>query len=50
MKPGRHFVYFDPIAALAPDAQARWHNPRIAEDMIDEAVHRAGGSRNYVPA
>ena len=43
--PGRHFVYFDPIAALSPAAQARWHNPRIAEEMIDKAVQNAGGSR-----
>jgi lysine 2,3-aminomutase len=50
VKPGRHFVYFDPIAALSPDAQTRWHNPRIAEEMIDEAISRAGGSHSYVPA
>jgi lysine 2,3-aminomutase len=50
VKPGKHFVYFDPIDALSPDAQARWHNPAIAEQMIAEAIERAGGPRSYVPA
>ncbi len=50
VKPGKHFVYFDPIDALAPDAQLRWQNPGIAEEMTREAVERAGGPRNYVPA
>jgi lysine 2,3-aminomutase len=50
VKPGQHFVYFDPIDALTPDAQARWHNPAIAEQMIGEAIERAGGPRSYVPA
>jgi len=42
VKPGEHFVYFDPIDALSPDARARWHDARIAEDMIAQAVERAG--------
>jgi lysine 2,3-aminomutase len=50
VKPGQHFVYFDPIDALSPDAQARWHNPAIAEQMIAEAIERAGGPRSYVSA
>ena len=50
VKPGAHFVYFDPIDTLAPGAQARWHNPAIADEMIAEAVARAGGSKTYVPA
>ena len=50
VKPGRHFVYFDPIDTLVPDARARWHNPAIAEEMIDEAIAKAGGARSYVPA
>jgi lysine 2,3-aminomutase len=50
VKPGKHFVYFDPIDTLQPAAQARWKDERTAEDMIGAAVARAGGSRNYVPA
>ena len=50
VKPGRHFVYFDPIDTLSPDAQARWHNAAIAEEMIADAVAQAGGTRSYVPA
>lgn len=50
VKPNAHFVYFDPIGSLAPDAQARWHSAAIAEEMIAEAVAKAGGTRSYVPA
>jgi lysine 2,3-aminomutase len=50
VKPGAHFVYFDPIDTLVPDAQARWHSPAIAEDMIAQAIVKAGGARTYVPA
>jgi lysine 2,3-aminomutase len=50
VKPGKHFVYFDPIDSLTPAAQARWQDPKIAEDMIADAVARAGGTRSYVPA
>jgi lysine 2,3-aminomutase len=50
VKPGRHFLYFDPIAALSPAAQARWHSSEIAEEMMREAVERAGGSQRYVTA
>jgi lysine 2,3-aminomutase len=50
VKPGKHFVYFDPIDTLSVAAQARWQNSQIAEEMIADAIARAGGSRNYVPA
>ena len=50
VKPGRHFVYFDPIDTLAAAAQARWQSPQIAEQMIGDAIATAGGSRAYVPA
>ena len=50
VKPGAHFVYFDPIGSLGADAQARWHSESIAEEMIAEAVAKAGGARTYVPA
>jgi lysine 2,3-aminomutase len=43
VKPGQSFLYFDPIDTLAPDAQARWAVPALQEEMIREAVARAGG-------
>jgi len=50
VKPGAHFVYFDPIDLLGPEAQARWQNASIAEEMIAEAVAKAGGLPTYVNA
>ncbi|MEO6990619.1 MAG: KamA family radical SAM protein, partial [Candidatus Baltobacteraceae bacterium] len=50
VKGGEHFVYFDPLDQLSPAAQTRWENPRIQEEMIAEALERAGGSHSYVPA
>jgi hypothetical protein len=35
---------------LSPAAQARWQNPTIAEEMIAEAVEKAGGAASYIPA
>jgi lysine 2,3-aminomutase len=49
VKPGQTFTYFDPIDQLSPAAQARWHDPVVAEEMIEEAVARAGG-KSYVVA
>jgi hypothetical protein len=42
-------VYFDPIDQLAADAQQRWDDPAVAEEMIAEAIARAGG-KSYVVA
>jgi len=50
VKPGKHFVYFDPIDTLEPEAQARWQHPATAEAMIADAIVAAGGPRTYVPA
>jgi lysine 2,3-aminomutase len=49
VKPGEFFVYFDPIDQLAADAQQRWDDPAVAEEMIAEAIARAGG-KSYVVA
>jgi lysine 2,3-aminomutase len=43
VKPGRSFLYFDPIDTLGPEAQARWAVPALQEEMIRQAVARAGG-------
>jgi lysine 2,3-aminomutase len=50
VKPGKHFVYFDPIDTLDSDARARWQHPATAEAMIADAIVAAGGPRTYVPA
>jgi lysine 2,3-aminomutase len=42
VKPGKAFLYFDPIDKLTPDAQARWAVREIQDRMIHEALHRAG--------
>ncbi|HEY8313198.1 MAG TPA: KamA family radical SAM protein [Candidatus Baltobacteraceae bacterium] len=42
VKPGKAFLYFDPIDKLAADVQARWAVPEIQEQMIREAVRNAG--------
>ncbi|MBV9271452.1 MAG: KamA family radical SAM protein [Candidatus Eremiobacteraeota bacterium] len=42
VKPGKAFVYFDPIDKLAPEVQARWAVKEIQDKMIAEAIHKAG--------
>ncbi len=42
VKPGKAFLYFDPIDKLAPEVQARWIIPEMQEQMIREAVEKAG--------
>ncbi|MBV8150490.1 MAG: KamA family radical SAM protein [Candidatus Eremiobacteraeota bacterium] len=46
VKPGKYFLYFDPIAGLAADAQARWRSADSGEEMVAEALVRAGASPN----
>ncbi len=41
VKPGQMFLYFDPIRDLAPEAQARWADPTLRQEMIQEARRRA---------
>ena len=38
VKPGRQFLYFDPIAALDPEHQWRWTQPAERRAMIDAAL------------
>ena len=42
VKPGKAFMYFDPIDRLSPDAQARWAVREIQDRMIHEALRNAG--------
>jgi hypothetical protein len=37
-------LYFDPIDKLTPDAQARWAVRDIQEQMIHEALRKAGSA------
>ena len=41
VKPGRYFVYVDPLDALDPDVQQAWHDPARRQEMIDDAVEHA---------
>ncbi len=38
VKPGKQFLYFDPIAALDPEHQWRWTQPTERRAMIDAAL------------
>jgi len=44
VKPGTYFLYFDPLAALAPAMQARWGVPELQDRMIADALAHAGGT------
>jgi lysine 2,3-aminomutase len=48
VKPGATFLYFDPIDLLAPDVQARWAVPELADRMIAAALAQAGGTASAV--
>jgi lysine 2,3-aminomutase len=43
VKPGQFFLYFDPIDTLSLEAQSRWQSPALQEQMVAEALARAGG-------
>jgi len=44
VKPGKYFLYFDPIEELDARAQARWRSLEDQEMMIAAALERAGAS------
>jgi lysine 2,3-aminomutase len=51
VKPGKAFLYFDPIDKLSADAQARWAVREIQDQMIHEALRKAGkADEALVPA
>lgn len=41
VKPGRHFLYFDPIDQLPAEGRRRWADPAEHARMVDEALTRA---------
>ncbi len=45
VKPGKFFLYFDPIEDLAPPARARWARAQTQEEMIEAALAQAGATR-----
>lgn len=42
VKKDQAFIYFDPLNQLSAEAQERWKNPAIVEEMIAEARRKAG--------
>lgn len=42
VKPGQHFLYFDPIDALPEEGRRRWADPAEHQVMVDEALAAAG--------
>jgi lysine 2,3-aminomutase len=51
VKPGKYFVYYDPIEDLGAQSQARWKLPEQQEMMLAAALERAGASpRDLVTA
>ncbi|MGA3036554.1 MAG: KamA family radical SAM protein [Vulcanimicrobiaceae bacterium] len=51
VKPGKYFVYYDPIEDLGAHSQARWTHTEQQEMMLAAALERAGGTpRDLVTA
>ncbi|MCC6993127.1 MAG: KamA family radical SAM protein [Deltaproteobacteria bacterium] len=45
VKPGRQFLYFDPIDLLPAESQQRWRDPAEQQLMIDAAIAAAANPR-----
>jgi lysine 2,3-aminomutase len=43
VKPGRYFMYFDPIDTLTPEFQEIWRDPKTQEDMLAAVLADAQG-------
>ena len=41
MKPGRYFLYFDPLHQLSTTTQRRWSDPTEQARMIEDALAKA---------
>ncbi len=41
VKPGKYFLYFDPVDQLSEEYQERWRNPAEQTKMIEAALHEA---------
>ena len=42
VKPGKKFLYFDPLSSLDAEHQWRWSEPEEMRVMIDEALESVG--------
>jgi lysine 2,3-aminomutase len=42
VKPGRLLAFFDPLRDLASSVQESWRDPVMREEMITDALARAG--------
>jgi lysine 2,3-aminomutase len=45
VKPGRYFVYYEPIHLLPEAGQIRWKDPAEHSKMVQEALDRAATRR-----
>jgi lysine 2,3-aminomutase len=41
VKPGKYFLYFDPLHSLSEDIRKAWKNPQQGQQMCDEALKKA---------
>jgi lysine 2,3-aminomutase len=41
VKPGKHFLYFDPLHQLSTTTQRRWAEPAEQQQMVDDALAKA---------
>jgi lysine 2,3-aminomutase len=41
VKPGRHFLYFDPVDLLPEEGRARWADPAEHGPMVEQAIESA---------
>lgn len=41
VKPGRHFIYCDPLHTLSDEVQQRWRDPVARQEIIDDALAQA---------
>ncbi len=44
VRPGKYFLYFDPLNTLTPTMQTRWGVPELQDRMIADALAHAGGT------
>jgi len=44
VKPGKWFLYFDPVDQLSQAAQDRWRDPQAQESMVADAIAKAAAA------
>jgi lysine 2,3-aminomutase len=38
VKPGKKFLYFDPMRSLSKESQERWKDSAVRQQMLEEAL------------